>query len=274
MHIDNALNNITILRGRHDGEGGAADRPFERFRGEHLAEEQLARVRIDDFYYIQTPSKFAQITTTLSIFSHALGQPKKGAAHPAEVDTRFGILTRPDPVQHTTSHTRDIRQRGQQQSSNVRDTSLRVQVIRRNNLRGRGCTMQRPTQMHGNHHAHGNNPKSNNFTNRGRGNYGRGNHVQGSNRGNQRGSPITVQNRQLTHVPIGLYGNPAQNLNGDLSRFSGRFHAVDQGQTQREEVQSLWANSDVMFGPYSANSYTQQMASATNEANDHNSRVS
>ena len=266
MHIDNALNNITIVRGRHDGEGGETDRPFERFRGEHLAKEQLARVKIDEFFYVQTPSKFAQITSTLSVYSHTLGQPKKGAAYPAEVDTRFGILSKPDVIQHTATQSRDARQRSHLHSNNVRDTSLRVQVIRRNNLQNRGGSMQQLT------HTPDNNHHSNNFVNRGRVNRGRGNRVQGSSRGNQRTSPVIVHDRQHGFSSIGLHGSLPQNLNGNVSRLSGRFHEIGQGRSQSTRRHNLRLDGDGMFSPPASNSYPRQMAGNTSHANGYDSR--
>jgi len=244
------LNNITIVRGRHDGEGGSNNRAFERFRGEHLAEDQLARVKIDEFFYLQAPSKFAQITTTLSVYSHTLGQPKKGASHPAEVDTRYGVQPRPDPVQLAASHGRGARQRSQQQYRNVRDNSLRVQVVRRNNLHNNGGSMHRQPHMHGNR-GH------NDTSNRARGNRGRGSRVPKGNRGDQGGNSMRTENERIVSLADNPPGKPAQHFNRSVS---GRFHTVNQSRRQKTQMHNLTVGGGSITRAPAANPYTGHLA--------------
>ncbi|KAG9244789.1 hypothetical protein BJ878DRAFT_52260 [Calycina marina] len=166
--IDNAVHNITLVSARHDGEDPENERAFINFRGDYLPVQQLARVYMNGHHYYQCPSKYASINTTLSVYSHSYGQPKKGAAHPADVDTRFGILTRPDPVQLATSHAKDAKQRKDSQTHGRDTAGLRGEVVLRNSMQ--------PTRAasHGRHH----------------GNTGIGGHSAGHNRGGRRGGAL------------------------------------------------------------------------------------
>ncbi|KAH8600830.1 hypothetical protein B0O99DRAFT_681694 [Bisporella sp. PMI_857] len=106
-HIDNTVKNVLLTRMRHEGDGTVNEKKFDAWRTRELPLFNQSMVQIDGQVYSQTPSKFACVSNTLSIYSHSYGQPKPGAAYPKDADTRYGVVTRADALEISAYHGHD-----------------------------------------------------------------------------------------------------------------------------------------------------------------------